>query len=702
MILIITEKPDQAKDIANGLGKPNKENGYFEVNGHYVTWAFGHVFAIDDSAYQGEVLTLEALPILPHDFEYKPIESKKYQIGIIHKLLSKANKVIVATDAGREGELIAREILLTYKGGLPPCFRFWTSEALTPAVVQKTIGNAKPLAEFDSLFYSAKARQISDWVVGINLTRLFSIKGNALWSVGRVQTPTLSLIVNRDIEVERFTPTPFSNILVTFNKDGAQFSGKVNDPSKENHPDRFTAEEAKKHLEILKPIPSAVVASIQQEEKRKAPPPLYSLTLLQRAANRKFGYSAKETLEIAQALYEKHKCTSYPRTESRHLAESSRDMVQGLLEKFKPELAPKAQTEGKRVFDDAKLTDHHAIVPLDHYTGDDSREHNIYELIKNAFIAAFMDDYVFESTRVSLEAKPFHLPIISSGNRIVSLGWKSLYLNDEKEENGEDELPKLVQGDGVSISDVQTPESMTKPPAFITEDSLLGFMEKLNLGTPATRDSIIEKLLSTNYILREKKNLRATPKGKELILKLDDSAVANAELTSQWENSLDEIYKHKKGKAGLTGFIEQIHQFTQSEVERFKAIEVTSHNLATPKMVTLAKKLAKENNAKDFDKKDTSFEYIKGFIERELEKAKESTPCPCGKGNITSSPKAWNCDGCHTTIWKEMAGKKLTLNQAISLLKGETIKVKGFKSKKTKKSFDASLKLENGKVVFEF
>ena len=701
MILIITEKPDQAKDIAAAIGNPQKATGYISANDHFVTWAFGHVFTIDDSQYQGSSWSLDELPLLPKDFKYIPVDSKKHQVGIIHNLIGKADKIIVATDAGREGELIAREILITYKGNLPPCFRFWTSEALTPAVVKKGISNAKPLAEFDSLFYSAKARQISDWVVGINLTRLFSIKGNALWSVGRVQTPTLSIIVNRDQEIKRFTPTPFTNIIVDLAKDGVQFAGKVHNPTAETNPDRFTAEEAAKHLAVLKPIPTATVQNVTVEEKRNAPPPLYSLTLLQRAANRKFGYSAKETLEVAQALYEKHKCTSYPRTESRHLAESSRDMVEALLQKFKPELSPKAQSIGKRVFDDSKLTDHHAIIPLAEYSGANPKEEHIFNLVKNAFLAAFMDDYVFESTRVNLSANPFHLPIVASGVRVVSLGWKSLYIEEnEKEENNE--LPMLVEQQNVTIENVTSKESLTKPPAAITEDSLLGFMEKMNLGTPATRDSIIEKLLSTNYIQREKKNLISTPKGAELINKLNGSAVANPELTSQWENSLDEIYKQKKGRNGLTQFVEEIHNFTRAEVDKFMAIEVVNHNLATPKMVALAKKLAKDNQTKDFDKNDTSFDYIKTFIDKELTKAKETTPCPCGNGNISSSPKAWNCDACKATIWKEIAGKKLTLNQAIALLKGETLKLKGFKSKKTKKKFDASLKWDGEKVTFEF
>lgn len=376
-------------------------------------------------------------------------------------------------------------------------------------------------------------------------------------------------------------------------------------------------------------------------------------------------------------------------------------MVEALLQKFKPELSPKAQSIGKRVFDDSKLTDHHAIIPLAEYSGANPKEEHIFNLVKNAFLAAFMDDYVFESTRVNLSANPFHLPIVASGVRVVSLGWKSLYIEEnEKEENNE--LPMLVVQQNVTIENVTSKESLTKPPAAITEDSLLGFMEKMNLGTPATRDSIIEKLLSTNYIQREKKNLISTPKGAELINKLNGSAVANPELTSQWENSLDEIYKQKKGRNGLTQFVEEIHNFTRAEVDKFMAIEVVNHNLATPKMVALAKKLAKDNQTKDFDKNDTSFDYIKTFIDKELTKAKETTPCPCGNGNISSSPKAWNCDACKATIWKEIAGKKLTLNQAIALLKGETLKLKGFKSKKTKKKFDASLKWDGEKVTFEF
>lgn len=703
MYLIITEKPDQAKDIANGLGKPSKENGYFKVDDYFVTWAFGHLFTIDDNKYRSDQWALDELPLLPNDFKYIPIEDKKNQIFTIYKLIKDASKIIVATDAGREGELIAREILVTFSGSLPPCFRFWTSEALTPAVVKKFINDVKPLSDYDSLFLSAKARQISDWVVGINLTRLFSIKGKGLWSVGRVQTPSLSIIVNRDNTIGNFKPVPYSNVILKFEKDKTQFFGKLHDTNKEKNQDRFTSEEAKQYHEKLKDCNIANVTNVVQEEKRKNPPPLYSLTLLQRAANRKFGYSAKDTLALAQSLYEKHKCTSYPRTESRYLAESSREMAKDLLSKFNPNLTNKVDSVGKRVFDDSKLTDHHAIIPLADYSGNDEKELKIFNLIKNAFIAAFMDDYIFESTKVELNTDNCNLPIYSSGNRVVSMGWKTLYANDNEKDDQEDGvLPNLVENDSVDIKDVSCPESMTKPPAYINEDSLLGQMEKLNLGTPATRDSIIEKLISTNFISRDKKNLRATDKGIELINKLDGSDVANAELTSNWENELDDIYRKKKGEAGLKSFISEIHNFTKSEVEKFKDIEVTNHNLATPKMIELAKKLAKEDKVNDFDKDNKSFEYIKKFIDLRLTAAKETTPCPCGKGEITNSPRAWNCEGCNSTIWKEIAGKKISFDSAIKLLKGETIKIEGFKSKKTKKKFSANIKLVDGKVKFEF
>lgn len=699
MKLILTEKPSQAADIAKAIGEAKKENGFFACNGYSVTWAIGHLYKLDDEEYSGKWV-IEELPLIPENFNSKPLPDKLSQVKIIFSLISKAEMVIVATDAGREGELIAREILNDYKGKLPPCFRLWTSEALTGEVVRKQLSNLKPLSQFDSLYFSAKARQESDWLVGINLTRLFSVKANSKWTIGRVQTPSLNLIVSRFREIENFTPVPFSTIETLLSKDDTNFSGKVFNPEVEQNPDRFSLEEATKLLEDFKSLntSSATVQTVSSQSKSIAPPSLYSLTQLQRAANRKYGLSAQETLDIAQKLYETHKCLSYPRTDSTHLAESSKEMARELLSFFAPELTGRIDSVGKRVFDDSKLTDHHALLPLKNYPGDNRNESQIFDLVKFAFIAAFHDSFTYEETRATLSIQSFQHPILVTGKKTVNLGWKSVYKQISDEEEPETFLPKLKQGDRVNIVDFAVKNSKTTPPSHFTEDSLLGAMQKLNLGTPPTRAPIIEKLIDTAYIYREKKNLLPTKKGIELIDILKDSQIVSPEMTGTWEEKLDLIYKKNAGFCGYSTFVQDIKDFTVSQVNRYKEADIETSREATPKMIAFAKKLAKEYKTKDFDPKATDSETVKQFIDNQLNR---EIACPCGNGKIEISAKAFSCKSCDRTIWKEVAGKKLTLDNALDLLKGKTVKMKGFKSKAGKK-FDAGLKLVDGKTTFVF
>jgi DNA topoisomerase-3 len=701
--VILTEKPSVAEDIAKSFGANfEKKAGYIVAsNGYYVTWAFGHLFELDDSAFKGNKWVLEELPLFPDKFNYRVLTEKKAQFTTISNLLKSADKLIIATDAGREGELIAREIIISAGWNkMETSYRFWTSEALSIDVVKKGLLNAKPLKGYDSLYYSAKARQESDWLVGINLTRLWSLKANGNWSVGRVQTPTLNLIVSRDNTIDKFKPEEYYIVKVLFEKHNIIFEAKYfnvaagqndDDTNEESNKFRLTKDNAIQIADIAKAPNTGNVKDVKKETKKQSPPSIHSLTSLQRTANKTYGLSAQQTLDIAQQLYETYKCISYPRTDSNHLAESSIELAQEKLQMFAPHLLGNIHKPGKRVFDSSKLTDHHAIIPLQNYTGSDDKQSKVFELIKRAFIGSFMDDYIYESTTAVITIKQLHF--LSIGKKEVQKGWKILFDKDEDEK--ESKLPELNQGEDVKINKSNFLQQFTKAPARLTEDTLLQQMEKLNLGTPATRASIIERLLKVSYLIRDKKNIISTEKGKELISVLRNSPIISPEMTMEWESRLDSIYTQQKGYSDYSNFIVNIKSFVTEEIVKHKNTEVRTINQATPKMIDLAKKLAKQNNVKGFDFKDTGYELISSFIGEQMKKAQEGIKCSCG-GTITVSPKAYNCDGCKKMVWESYFSKRLTQAQVLSLFGGHEVEVKGLKSIKGS-IFDAKLKLKDEK-----
>ncbi|NAZ24124.1 MAG: hypothetical protein GU346_06700 [Thermocrinis sp.] len=450
-------------------------------------------------------------------------------------------------------------------------YRLWTSKALTPEVVRKELRVLKPIREFDSLFWSAIARQHADWLVGINLTRAVSLKaGNGVWSVGRVQTPTLALIVKRTIERENFKPQPYFVIKGVFSKDGRVYEGLLVFKEKE---ERLSEEKAKEIVRELEKEGTGVVVTFQEEKKREYAPLLFSLTSLQRAANEKFGWSASKTLAVAQRLYEELKCISYPRTDAQHLAEENKELVKEVLRKLgREDLIENVEKVGKRVFDDSKLTDHHAIIPLDRLPQSaDENDRKLYELIKNRFFAVFMPPFEYLSFKVITKLGKYEF--VSYGRKVLSLGWRKV----EPLEETQPDLSFLRKGDRVKKEKVLSQKKFTEPPPAYTEGSLLKEMEKLSLGTPATRANIIETLKERGYVFLKGKSLIASEKGKALIKFLEGRKIIQPEMTSEWEKKLESIYTQRLGKKGYEEFLEGIKNFVKEELQLY-----LSKNLHVP------------------------------------------------------------------------------------------------------------------------
>lgn len=684
MKVVIAEKPSVAFDIARALGRPERREGYLISGGYFITWAIGHLFEIDDSIVPSK-WSLEELPVFPSEFKYSLIKGKEGQFKVIKKLLEKAELVVNCGDAGREGELIIREILegAKYRGKV---LRLWTSEALTREVVKREFSRLKPSHLFDDLYYSALARQHGDWIVGINLTRLVSLKaGNGeVWSVGRVQTPTLSFIVKRDLEVESFKPETYFTVKARFNNGSEEFEGVLAKNGEELRLDEIKANEV---LKSLKDSKRGLVKKVERERKVEQPPLLHSLTSLQREANSLYGFSAQKTLDIAQSLYEGWKVISYPRTDARYMAEDNEALVEDVLRKLNREDLI-SRVKGNRIFNSSKLTDHHAIIPLDRPPNKLRREERlIYDLILRKFLGSFMDDYVYEVIRVEVEVNNFEF--LSKGRRELNLGWMSLY------ERGEKPLPELIEGEEVEVGGVRKIKRKTKPPPRYTDSTILKEMERLSLGTPSTRANIIETLIERGYVLRRGRTLISTYKGRELIDKLKESKVSSPEMTSEWEKNLEGIYLERKGVSGYHEFIEKIKEFVREEIGKISKLDFQVKKMATPDMVKLAKELSRETG-KSFEGWD--YESVKRFIDESLKEVR--IPCKCG-GEAVHFNNAWKCNNCNTIIWWEILGKRLSINQISKLFQGKEVKVRGLRSRRGK-SFSATLYLSGGKIKFKF
>lgn len=704
--LILTEKPSVAKDFAKALNIQCKGVGFYEDDQYILTWAIGHLLELKsphEYSPKWKKWSLENLPILPERLSYKVNYKTKKQFLIVNHQLRRRDisKIIVATDAGREGELIARTLLDNAKINVP-CTRFWTSEALSSKVILHHLSKLKPLSEYDRLYFAGRARQSSDWLIGMNLTRIATIKFGDLFSVGRVQTAVLSMLSTRRKEINNFTAEKYYLIKAKFIFDtdiiqATWFQINKKDQSKSSKIEKIQVAESIVNECESKNI---IVKEVSKKRNSHRPPQLLSLTELQRVANIKYGFSAKKTLSIAQDLYEKNKCLSYPRTDARVLGDSSLPQVREIIKEFKnfvPEYYKyfddeKVSLRNKLVFNDAKLTDHHALIPLKKFNGDLKTDHGkVFDLVLRRFVAAFSANYIFESTTIIFNLKN-HL-FKSDGKKILSSGWTFLI----KEET-EQKIPLLRKGDEGSINEIKLIENSTLPPFEYTEASLLGDMinparlveqkeykqlyrGEVGLGTQATRAQIIETLIKRNYVKRNKKNLIIQEKGTYLI-KMFQTLSISKELTTiketaKWELELDAI---SQGVGDVYSFMSNMREYVVNCVQEWKGIEIDKE---------IKEKIKQNAPTKSYNNKRVKV-----------------GDCPKCMGAIHSNSKSYSCSnwkkGCSFSIWKSIANANITPSIAKQLLsEGKTKKTLKFTSKKGK-SFEANLVSKKGKIEFLF
>ena len=595
--LVLAEKPSVGRELARVLDCKKSGNGYLEGDKYIVTWALGHLVTLaDPDVYDKkyEKWDMQDLPMLPQNMKLVVIPESRRQFQAVSSLMKRSdvNELIIATDAGREGELVARWIMMKagWKGKTQ---RLWISSQ-TDKAIKDGFKNLKPAADYDNLFRSAQARSEADWLVGLNVTRALTCKYNAQLSAGRVQTPTLALIVRREEEIRKFTPREYWGITAKLQG----FMSTWRDGGKNAQTfDRNKAEEILKKLQG-KP---AVLTKVERQRKITPPPAAYDLTELQRDANKKYAYSAKETLSLMQSLYERHKLLTYPRTDSRYI---SQDVVATLPERLRScmvdEYKPLAQEiyrnkplKTKYLVNDAKVTDHHAIIPTEEQPqlyDLSGPERNIYDLVVRRFLAVLMDPYEYEEIRLTMTigGETF----TAKGKRVLSQGWKAAYNRSFQLEEDEDEqaqnLPELSQGQKLKVESVALKPGKTSPPARYTEATLLSAMEHPSgqvsdqnlsrileetsgLGTPATRADIIEKLFSTFYVERRGKELVPTSKGMQLV-ELAPEELRSAALTAKWEDQLADI---AKGKVRDSEFVDQMRKYATELVTEVKASNQT-------------------------------------------------------------------------------------------------------------------------------
>ncbi len=703
--LILTEKFSVASDFAKALGVKKKREGCFEGNGFVITWAVGHLVTLcepDEYDPSLKKWKLDTLPLIPDPFEYKPIKRTYGQFKAIKTLLVQRSfeRVIIATDAGREGEVIARTILL--KAGFldkARILRFWTSQALVPKVVQDTMKNLRPMTDYDRLWRAGYYRQVSDWLIGMNCTRVLTVRLKDLFSVGRVQTAVLALITDRKKERDQFVPETYWTLSILFagnkgNWTGSWFKDKGT---------RLT--EAKQANALYQKLgletSPGLVESLIKEKKNDLPPFLFSLTDLQQEANKKFGFPAKKTLNLAQALYQDKKCLSYPRTDSRVLGTQNLGMVQKIIQKLSqtyPDIFTKIQSQrvslsNKRVFNDAKLTDHHALIPFKPLppsaSGDEKK---IFDLVVRRFAAAFHGDCEFENTRVVtlFAGERFQ----TRGKIILVPGWRQVYKEDTGKSRDKETaqlIPPLVRGDSGTAQNINlekkqtTPlpdytdagllKDMTNPGRYVSQEAIKKFYRgDLGIGTQSTRAQIIETLITRKYIARSGKKLLATDKGSYLVDMLRkcpvSSVLTSPSETARWEMDLNRI---SLGEDTNTQFLVNIKRFVTKAVNELKTAEFELKNFKVdgPAPETVGN-------------------------------------CPGCNSRVQETKKAYTCDNksCQFVIWKKIAGKTLSPKMASNLLKyRKSGPFKGFFSK-NKKRFSASLVIlqQNGQwqVSFDF
>ena len=677
MKVCIAEKPSVAREIAQIVGANSRRDGYFEGNGYQVTWTFGHLCTLKEPhEYLSEwkQWSLAYLPMMPPRFGIRLIENDGYvkQFQTIESLVKNAEMVINCGDAGQEGELIQRWVLQKAQCSCP-VYRLWIS-SLTEEAIREGFAKLHTNAEFQRLYEAGLSRAIGDWLLGMNATRLFTLKygkNRSVLSIGRVQTPTLALIVNRQLEILNFTPEPYWELKTIYRN--TTFSAAKG---------KFTSqEEGQEFLETVRSSPF-VVTNVATKKGNEAPPRLFDLTSLQVECNKKFSFSADETLKLIQALYEK-KVTTYPRVDTTFLSDDIYPKVPGTLRGLKdyeeltaPILAAKIP-KSKKVFDNSKVTDHHAIIPTGvHPNNLTNDERKVFDLVARRFIAAFYPDCKISTTTVNGEVDKVEFKV--NGKQILDPGWRVVFAKDKPDEKEESEkkdedddniLPAFEIGES-GPHEPTLGEKWTQPPKPYTEATLLRAMETAGkqvdddelrdalkengIGRPSTRAAIIETLFKRNYIRKEKKNLVATPTGIDLIGVIDVELLKSVELTGLWEKKLREI---EKGSFEARQFIEELKAMVSDVVNQVKYD--TSHRSVSVEAPALEE--PKETKAPK-EKKERAPRKKKEPTEPKPEAAKPAAPtapaatsqpeiCPlCGKGTVIKGKTAYGCsewrNGC--------------------------------------------------------
>ena len=562
--LILAEKPSVARDIGRILNANEKKKNYLEGKNYVITWALGHLLGLkmpEDLNKKWEKWQLETLPMLPKFIGTKPLPKTKSQLKTIESLVKRKdiNEIVIATDAGREGELVARWIL-QYVHANKKVTRLWISSQ-TDKAVKQGFKELKPAEKYDNLYESALARATADWLVGLNVTRALTVKYQDNLSAGRVQTPTLALVRRQEEKIEKFMPQKYYRIALRLGNQTAYMKQKNIYAIKE----RDEAEKKKRHLDNFK----GQIRNINSKVKREAAPLLYDLTELQREANKRYGYSAKKTLSLVQSLYEIHKVVSYPRTDSRYL---SNDIKSTLMERLQAirkydsraeeSIKNKAKVILKKVFNDSKVTDHHALIPTEqvpNYSKFSADEQKIYNLIVSRFLGIFAQPYTVEELRVVVTFDKDEFIFV--GKKVLDYGWKN--------KDASEEVALNLKKDTIVSPNFTVEEKLTTPPAPLTEAGLLAQMEKFGLGTPATRAEIIEKLVKSELMERTGHALRVTPKGKQL-LNLVNKELVSPKLTAKWEKQLEDIAHGKMKSQKFIGDIKNDTKRLVSEVKNSK------------------------------------------------------------------------------------------------------------------------------------
>lgn len=678
--LVIAEKPSVARSIAAVIGAAEKQNGYWQGGGYLVSWCIGHLVSFAEAGQYDEKYCkwkYEDLPILPQPWQFIVPDEKKQQFEIVRALLNRpdVDSVTAATDAGREGELIFR-FVYQMAGCTKPVKRLWIS-SMEDAAIREGFANLCPDSDYDALYQSALCRAKADWLVGINATRLFSVLYHKTLTVGRVQTPTLKMLVDRDAKILRFQKERYYTV-------GIQ-SGSLKADS-----GRIASMDEADTLKNACAGASAICSSVKREKKTEQPPKLYDLTTLQREANRLFGFTAKQTLDYAQQLYEK-KLLTYPRTDSQYLTEDMGQTAQHLVSDLLG-LLPFAQglaltAEVGRVLNSKKVSDHHAIIPTSEFvkqgfTGLAESECKLMNLVCSKLLCAIAAPREYETVTAVFSCSGNEFT--AKGKTVLVPGWKEIdqrfrsTLKADTEEEVLNTLPELAEGQSFSaVADIL--EHFTSPPKAYTEDTFLSAMERAGaedmpenaerkgLGTPATRAAILEKLVQMGFVQRKGKQLVPTKDGINLAVVLPESLTSPA-LTAEWENRLTEI---AKGKADPDEFMAEIEAQVRQLVKTYSCISADKQNLFQSERVIIGK-------------------------------------CPrCGE-NVYEGKKNFYCGnrGCQFVMWKndrffEQRKKAFTPKIAAALLKNGKAKVKGLYSEKTGKTYDATVLLADtgGKYV---